>query len=85
MRMADYLGEIKRQFMDVYGFKPLPGSTKKEPSIKVPDGVYPMNIECKVDYVRVKNNRIINCCNFKKPRSKTIRTKPLTKSRQARQ
>jgi len=63
MWMTDYIREIKRQFRDVYGFTPLPGSTEDEPLIKAPDGEYPMTIEGKLDHVRIVNGKI-SCCNF---------------------
>ena len=63
MWMTDYVREIKRQFVEVYGFKPLPGSTKYEYNVDVPDGEYPMTIENKLDKVRIENGKI-SCCNF---------------------
>lgn len=62
MWMTDYIREIQKQFITVYGYPenpempgvPLPG---------VPDGEYPMTIEGKLDRVRIVNGKI-NCCNF---------------------
>ncbi len=61
--MTAYIREIKRQFVEVYNFKPLPGSTQREYLVEVPDGEYPMTIENKVDHVKIKDG-FINCCNF---------------------
>lgn len=65
MWMTDYIREIKRQFRDVYGFKPdrIEGNDMCFDSI--PDGEYPMTIEGKVDHVRITNGGI-SCCNFEK-------------------
>ncbi|QQG45583.1 MAG: hypothetical protein HYW89_01505 [Candidatus Sungiibacteriota bacterium] len=63
MWMTDYIREIKRQFVEVYGFKPLPNSTKHEYNVEVPDGEYPMTIDGKLDKVRIENGGI-SCCNF---------------------
>ena len=63
MWMTDYIKEIKRQFRDVYGFTPLPGSTDQEVLVDVPDGEYPMTIEDKLDCVRIVRGTV-NCCNF---------------------
>jgi hypothetical protein len=61
MQMISYINEIKRLLIDQYGFKedPLcPGVP-----VDVPDGNYPMEIEGKIDYVRIEHGKI-NCCNF---------------------
>lgn len=65
MWYTDYIREIRRQLIDVYGFKPLPNSTKKEPLTEAPDGEYPMTIEGKRDHVRIVKG-IIHCCRFRK-------------------
>lgn len=67
MWMTDYIKAVKRGLRDVYGFEPLPGSTKQEPLLNPPDGVYPMKINRKMDYVEIKNDAI-HCCRFKKPK-----------------
>jgi len=63
MTMMEYILEVKRILRDEYGFVPLPGSTKAEPLLDVPDGVYPMRIEGKLDNVRITKGKIY-CCNF---------------------
>lgn len=65
MRMIAYIREIKRKLRDEYGFKPLPGSTKEEPLLDVPDGGYSMIIEGKTNAVRIVNGKI-SCWIFKK-------------------
>ena len=59
---TDYISEIQRQFITVYGFKENP----KKPGLPlhVPDGKYQMIIENNLDNVEVVNG-MINCCNFK--------------------
>ena len=43
-----------------YKIKPKAGSLKDDPVFEnVPDGEYPMKIDGKLDYVRIKNNFII--------------------------
>jgi hypothetical protein len=63
MWMTTYITEIQRQFITKYGFDEDP----KKPGIplNVPDGEYPMEIEGKVDNVRIKDGTI-SCCNFEK-------------------
>lgn len=66
--MTAYISEIKRQFRDKYNFAPS-GGTEREPLFdNIPDGTYPMEIEGKVDYVRIEGEKI-SCCNFEKPNS----------------
>jgi hypothetical protein len=67
MWMTDYIREIQRQFVEVYGFPRRVFPAHVVPSImpaegSVPDGEYPMTIEGKLDRVRVKNG-CISCCN----------------------
>ncbi len=61
MWMTDYIREIQRQFVEVYGFEEHPD----KPGVPrhVPDGEYPMTIEGKLDHVKVEKGKI-NCCNF---------------------
>lgn len=61
MGMYDYIYEIQRQFIKVYGFKENP----KNPGLPmyVPDGEYPMIIDEKIDNVCIEKG-CINCCNF---------------------
>ena len=69
MWMTSYINEIKRQFRDIYKFKPT-GGTREEPLFAdglIPDGEYPMTIEGKVDRVCIVNGTI-NCCNFDEPK-----------------
>ena len=61
MWMTDYIQEIQRKFIGVYGFSENPD----KPGVPghVPDGEYPMTIEGKLDHVRVVDGKI-DCCNF---------------------
>lgn len=61
MWMTDYIREIQRQFIEVYGFTENPD--KPGLPMDVPDGDYPMTIEGKLDHVKVVNGTI-DCCNF---------------------
>ena len=71
---TNYISEIQRQFVEVYGFPrraPMSGypETKREVVPKlgsVPDGTYPMTIEGKVDKVRVVDGTI-HCLNIVSP------------------
>lgn len=60
MWMTDYVREIQRQFIDVYGYQSRPDM----PGVPsgVPDGEYPMTIEGKVDRVRIVEGKI-QCMN----------------------
>ena len=60
MQMIEYISEIKRQLIEVYEF---PKNDSGCPT-EVPDGEYPIQIEGRTDYVRIRGGRI-SCCNFK--------------------
>ncbi len=65
MWMTDYINAVKRGLRDQHGFIPT-GGTDIQPLFDdgaVPDGVYPMTIEGKVDRVKIEGGRI-DCCNF---------------------
>lgn len=66
MWMTCYINEIKRQFRDKYNFIPT-GGTESEPLFNnsIPDGEYPMEIDGKIDNVKIKDSAI-SCCNFDK-------------------
>ena len=67
MSMIMYVDAIKRKFITQYKFKENP--TMPGCPMNVPDGVYPMKIDGKTDYVVIKNDTI-SCCNFKKPKGR---------------
>lgn len=61
--MLDYIAEIKRRLRDDYHFVP-DRVERGEPCFDhVPDGEYPMEIDGKLDKVRIENGRIF-CCNY---------------------
>jgi hypothetical protein len=65
MGMLAYIMEIKKQFVSTYNFIPT-RITDGEPLFDrgvIPDGVYPMTIDGKLDRVRMEDNKI-HCCNF---------------------
>lgn len=63
MWMSDYIREIKCQFRDKYHFVPY-RTIGGEPCFEsIPDGEYPMEIEGKLDKVKIINGTI-SCCNF---------------------
>ena len=74
--MIEYIDAIRRGLRDVYGFPPLPGSTAEVPLLFVPDGVYPLTIDGKVDNVLIEGGRIyvgthegkVVCINTGEPR-----------------
>jgi hypothetical protein len=66
MWMTAYISAVKRGLRDRYGFTPDAGSSEDDPTFNgnpVPDGVYPMVIDGKLDRVRISGDRI-SCCNF---------------------
>ena len=60
MWMTDYIREIQRQLIDVYGYTERPNDPGVPAS--VPDGEYTMIIEGKVDRVRIVSGKI-SCMN----------------------
>lgn len=58
--MSEYIAEIQRQFVDVFNFEAKP---RAKIPVSVPDGVYPMLIEGRVDNVKIENG-LIYCCRF---------------------
>lgn len=64
MWMTAYISEIKRQFRDKYKFTPIGGTVQEPLFDSIPDGVYVMEIEGKIDYVEIKDGGI-KCCNYK--------------------
>jgi hypothetical protein len=61
MWMTDYIGEIQRQLIAVYGFPENPD--RPGLPMNVPDGDYHMTIDGKLDHVKVVDGKI-SCCNF---------------------
>ncbi len=59
MRALEYITEIQRQLISVYGY---PEGESGCPQ-GVPDGQYPMTIEGRIDNVRITGGKI-SCCNF---------------------
>jgi hypothetical protein len=65
MWMTDYIRAVKRGFRDQHGFGPT-GGTNDDPIFAdgtIPDGEYPMEIDGKIDRVRLVDGSI-DCCNF---------------------
>lgn len=63
--MFSYIAKVKRGFRDIHGFIPS-GGTDHEPNFdNIPDGEYPMEIDGKMDYVRISNGKM-SVCNFNK-------------------
>lgn len=61
MDMLDYITEIQRKLIEQYDFPENPD--KPGLPMGVTDGDYPMEIDGKLDHVKVINGKI-NCCNF---------------------
>lgn len=58
MWMTAYIREVKRQLRDVYGFSP-DRTVDGEPCFNlIPDGLYPMLIEGKIDEIRIAGGKI---------------------------
>lgn len=60
MRMLEYIAEIQRQLIEVYGFPKGDNGCPRS----VVDGEYPMKIDGKTDYVRIVQGSI-SCCNWR--------------------
>ncbi len=69
MWMTDYIASVKRGLRDKYNCLALMEDgkikgTEYDPCIECPpDGVYPMEIDGKIDHVKIVNGSI-NCCNW---------------------
>lgn len=58
-----YIAEVKRGFRDIHGLTPT-GGTEQDPTFdNIPDGEYLMEINGKMDRVRVTDDRLF-MCNF---------------------
>lgn len=63
MWMTEYMLYVKRGLHDQHNIQPT-GGTESEPLFEmIPDGIYPMTIDGKLDYVIFKDQRI-SCCNY---------------------
>lgn len=64
--MMEYIQKIQKLFVTEYGFQP----REDAPNIPkhVPDGIYPMEINGKTDWVRIEEERI-HCGNLEKDKS----------------
>lgn len=58
---SSYIEAIQRKFIDQYGFPENPD--KPGLPMGVTDGDYPMEIDGKLDHVKVVDGKI-HCCNF---------------------
>ncbi len=67
MWMSDYIRAIKNQFRDKYGFKPSRVVDGEPCFTDIPEGVYPMKIDGKLDHVEITSGGSISCCNFEPP------------------
>lgn len=66
MWMTEYISAVKRGLRDQHGFVPT-GGTDAEPLFdNIPDGLYPMDVDGRIDRVRIEAGRIY-CCNFAAP------------------
>ena len=74
MWMTEYIWEINRQFVAVYGYPENPDRPGVPVVGSVPDGEYPMEIGGKVDHVKIEDGRI-HCLNFE---SKASQQQPLS-------
>lgn len=59
MWMTEYINEIQKKLVSQYGFTP---DTRGLPQ-NVPDGDYPMEIEGKLDNVKIVDGHI-HCCQW---------------------
>lgn len=61
--MTEYIRAIKRKLATQYHFKPS-RVVGDEPCFEnLPDGVYPMEIDGRLDKVKIEGGKI-SCCNF---------------------
>lgn len=64
--MLEYMSAVRRGMRDIHGFAPI-GGTDSNPSFSgIPDGVYPMEINGKIDHVELKDG-LFNTGNFDEP------------------
>jgi hypothetical protein len=66
--ICKYVNAVKRGLRDVYGFEPEANLAGDEPIFapgEVPDGIYPLVIDGKVDIVSIEDGRI-DCQNWVK-------------------
>ena len=75
IKMTDYITQIKRNLRDFHGFVPI-GGTKEDPifSDEPKDGIYPMEINGRIDNVEIKDGNIY-CCRFNNKEEK-MESKP---------
>lgn len=59
MWMTQYINEIQQKLVTQYGFTPDARGLPQD----VPDGEYPMEVDGRLDRVRIEGGRI-SCCNF---------------------
>lgn len=59
MGMLEYINAIQQKFITQYGYPAGPNGCPQG----VPDGEYPMEIDGKVDRVRITKGKI-SCCNW---------------------
>jgi hypothetical protein len=62
VRMIEYISKIQRALIDQYKFQENP--ERLGLPMNVPDGEYPMEIDGKLDRVRIKDGRIF-CCAYR--------------------
>jgi len=65
MWMADYSNAVRRALRDKHGFVPTGGTDDCPLFDEVPDGTYPVEIEGRIDDIKVVDGHI-SCCNFRK-------------------
>ncbi len=58
---TDYIRAVQAKFIEQYGFAEDP--ERRGVPLNVPDGDYPMEIEGKLDKVKITDGKI-SCCNF---------------------
>ncbi len=69
MWMTQYVREVKKQLRDVYGLTPS-RMVGDDPCFgKVQDGIYPMKIDGKKDFVIVNDNKFILCLPLMEPKN----------------
>jgi hypothetical protein len=61
MWMTSYIASIQKHLVQDFGMSP----RQDNPDVPahVPDGIYPMTINGRLDQVRIEDGRI-SCCNF---------------------
>lgn len=78
MWMTSYIAAVKRGLRDQHGFTPTGGADEEPLFTNVPDGEYPIEINGRMDQVRVEGDKL-HVCNFDPAPEETLKQPPTTR------